>query len=206
MFSRLQSVPSGPQYKEKDPSPAKKNIKKVILTLSTNCVIMACDQCQQNEKDSLVAVTSHFPNMANQPTEQLIYRKNFPRSQNINSLQIINNVFRNHYDWPFYMYKSRILSIKTLCVVVNLLFVCETWQSGWKKLVSESGEGETRKLWISFNSLPQSLHLIRTKTCRFSVLKILENIWGGYVSFQRTPSMVWSKMFLECFMFVLLGI
>ena len=72
MFSRLQSVPSGPQYKEKDPSPAKKNIKKVILTLSTNCVIMACDQCQQNEKDSLVAVTSHFPNMANQPTEKLI--------------------------------------------------------------------------------------------------------------------------------------
>ena len=69
-----------------------------------------------------------------------------------------------------------ILSIKPLCVVVNLLFVCETWQSGWKKLVSESGEGETRKLWISFNSLSHSLHLIRTKTYRFSVVKILENI------------------------------
>ena len=65
------------------------------------------------------------------------------------------------------MNKSRILSFKALCVVVNILFVCETWQSGWKKLVSESGEGETRKLWISFNSLPHSLHLIRTKTYRF---------------------------------------
>ena len=88
------------------------------------------------------------------------------------------------------MYKSRILSIKALCVVVNLLFVCETWQSGWKKLVSESGEGETRKLWISFNSLPHSLHLIRTKNDWFSVLKILENIWGCENSFQRAPSMV----------------
>ena len=129
MFSRLQSVPSGPQYKEKDPSPAKKNIKKVILTLSTNCVIMACDQCQQNEKDSLVAVTSHFPNMANQPTEKLIYRKNFPRSQNINrsSIMSLEITMIDHFTCTslvFYQLRHCVSS-STFCLLVKLGKVVE---------------------------------------------------------------------------------